>query len=160
MALGEGYREMVTSSYEPVNRPVQRRILISIAFFTAILLYGIISEVLTPSGVNILFLITFLVIWVVVLHTALFRTVHRLELRPNVLCWHGILRSGQIPLADLIRIRSARSGRSDLLIIEASNRRLRVGARHGMEEFVADIQQAAPQVEVTVTMISSSGPRY
>jgi hypothetical protein len=149
---------MVISAYEPVGRPV-RRVLAPIVFFTAILLYGVISEVLTPSVVNLSFLITFLMIWVVVLYTALFRAIHRLELRPGVLCWRGSMRSGQIPLADLIRVRSARAGRSDQLIIEASHRRkLRIAAGNGMAEFAAAIQRAAPQVEVTV--ISSSGPTY
>jgi hypothetical protein len=150
---------MVISTYEPVSQPI-RRILIPIAVVTAITLYALVSEVRTPSGANLFFLLFWVAAWIFLLYWVLFRTVHRLELKPDVLCWHGILRSGQIPVADLRRLRSVRSGGSDQLIIEASGRRLRVAARHGMEELVAAIQQAAPQVEVTVTMNRSNGPRY
>lgn len=75
--------------------------------------------------------------------------VYRLELTVDTLRWRLALRSHEMPLTELRRMRPGRrNGRVE--VIEFAGRRpIRFAVRDGLAEFAADIKAAAPQVEVT-----------
>jgi hypothetical protein len=75
--------------------------------------------------------------------------VKGLDLTADTLRWRTLLRSHEVPLAELRRVRpKGRKGRVE--VIEFARRRpIRLGIRDGLVEFAADIKAAAPQVEVT-----------
>jgi hypothetical protein len=75
--------------------------------------------------------------------------VQRLELTADTLRWRSVLRSHEVPLTELRRLRPVgRNGRQEVIEF-TRRRRLRLGVRPGLKEFAADIKAAAPHVEVT-----------
>jgi hypothetical protein len=82
--------------------------------------------------------------WYLMLHTA-----YRLELAADTLRWRFVTGDGEVPITDLRRMRPAR-GNSKLEIIEFAGRRpVRVIAVPGLQQFAAEVQNVAPQLETS-----------
>jgi hypothetical protein len=72
----------------------------------------------------------------------------RLELTVDTLRWRSTLRSHEIPLTELKRMRPARMGKAE--VIEFARRLpIRVAVRDGLDEFEANVRAVAPHVAVT-----------
>jgi hypothetical protein len=111
--------------------------------FAVVVIWALVRAPLPDLPLAALFVLIFGSIWYMLLSV-----VRRLELTAETLRWRSALRSYEIPLTQLRRMRPGRDGRAE--IIELAGRRpIRIGVCDGLEEFAADIKAAAPQVEVT-----------
>jgi len=72
--------------------------------------------------------------------------VYRLELTADSLRWRSTVRSGEVPLTELRRMRPGYRGSNSVVIEPAVRRPIRVVVRDGLPEFVADVRQAVPHL--------------
>jgi hypothetical protein len=106
------------------------------------------AEVRAPLSLSSLPVAAFYVLILGPLWYVALSVVRRLELTADTLRWQSALRSYEIPLTQLRRMRPGRNGRAE--VIELVGRRpIRFGVCDGLEEFAADVKAAAPQLEVT-----------
>jgi hypothetical protein len=83
-------------------------------------------------------------LWYTMLHRAF-----QVELTADTLRWRFALGGGEVPISELRRMRPKR-GNSKLEIIEFAGRRpIRVIAAPGLQQFAAEVQKVAPQLETS-----------
>jgi hypothetical protein len=98
-----------------------------------------------PGAEGLPFLVIFVAGWAYLSYWIAFRAIYRLDLTAAELRWKSLVRSGAIPLSQLESVRFRRAGQ--VVISSAGRKPLRVAARAGMAEFIADLKQAAPHIE-------------
>ena len=80
----------------------------------------------------------------------LFRFVHELELQESELVWSAPLRSGSVPLTELVQVRPMRLGWGVHVIEHRDGRPLLVWATGGLKPFLDRVGEVAPGVDVRV----------
>jgi hypothetical protein len=116
--------------------------------------FGLFALFVLRGAQGAVFLVVFLAIGMFNLYYFGFRQTYLVELTPAELRWRQVLRGGKAALADVQSIRcskvSRRGGTVDLATVEFTGRRpLKfLGVTPGLAEFLAKIQETAPQVTV------------
>ena len=144
---------MIIASYEVARRPVGLA-WVALSCLTVLFIPAAIAPVFQLPGLQgVPFLVGFLIVWALFCYQVAVRAIYRLDLSATELRWHGLLRSGTIPLGDLRTIRPR--GSTQFVIESAGRKPLRVAARAGSAEFAASVKRAASQLAVD---LPASGP--
>jgi hypothetical protein len=101
----------------------------------------------TPADMLLLFAVTacFLgFVWYTMLHTA-----YRLELTADTLRWRFALSGGEVSITDMRRMRPARVNPMLEIIEFAERRPIRVLVIPGLQQFAAETEKVAPQLETS-----------
>jgi hypothetical protein len=144
---------VIIASYE-VARRATGFAWVFLSCLTVLFIPAAIAPVFQLPGLQgVPFLVGFLMVWALICYQVAVRAIYRLDLSPTELRWHGLLRSGAIPLGDLRTIRPR--GSTQFVIESAGWKPLRVAARAGSAEFAASVKRAAPQLAVGVPGVAS-----
>jgi hypothetical protein len=116
--------------------------------------FGLIVLFALRGAAGPVFFVVFLAMGAFYLYYFGFRQTYLVELTPTELRWRQVLRGGTAPLGDVQSVRcsqvSRRGSMVDVATVQFANRRpLKfLGVTPGLTEFLAKVQETAPQVTV------------
>jgi hypothetical protein len=78
-----------------------------------------------------------------------FRICTEVRVEGGRLAWRTLLRRGEVPLTDVVRVRPSRTGQRQMAVIEVRERRpLLVPVRYGFEQLSAALRSGVPGLQV------------